>query len=186
MAAPALNVRLLASDDVDSYLRLVAAVEAGSGVDGEAHSHPYSASDPFDPEAGRERELGRWSTDIRATGWRRAWGLLDRSDLVGYLNLAGGALDSELHRAELGMGIVRSHRRLGGGGLLIRAAVEWAHDQPSIHWIDLGVFSDNAGAQALYAREGFEVVGRTPDRFRVDGCSLDDTAMTLHVGRAPT
>ncbi|MFM2070891.1 MAG: hypothetical protein RLZZ623_1154, partial [Actinomycetota bacterium] len=32
-----------------------------------------------------------------------------------------------------------------------------------------------------YVRHGFHVVGRTPDRFRVDGQSLDETSMTLDV-----
>ena len=176
-----MSVRPLAIDEVDVYLRLLVAVEAGSGVDGEGHSHAYSASEPFDIESGNAREVTRWSTAIDEVGWRRAWGLFGHGELVGYLHLAGGAIISELHRAEMGMGVARSHRRRGGGGMLIGAAIGWARDQPSIDWIDLGVFSDNPAAQALYARHGFEVVGRTPDRFRVDGQSLDETSMTLNV-----
>lgn len=184
MSTPeSMSVRCLAVDDVEIYLRLVCAVEAGSGVDGAGHSHPYSASEPFDREAGRNREVTRWSTEIDEVGWRRAWGLFHHDELVGYLHLGAGALISELHRAEMGMGIARSHRRRGGGGMLIHAAIAWARNQPSIDWIDLGVFSDNSGAQALYVRHGFQVVGRTPDRFRVDGQSLDDTSMTLNVAR---
>ena len=176
-----MSVQLLGADEVDIYLRVVGAIEAGSGVDGEGHSHAYSASEPFDPDATRDRELSRWSLPIDATGWRRAWGLFDRDELVGYLQLVGGALRSELHRVEMGMGIVRSHRRRGGGGLLLGDAIAWARKQTSIDWIDLGVFSDNPGAKALYARHGFQVIGQTFDRFRVDGQSLDDTSMTLNV-----
>ena len=66
--------------------------------------------------------------------------------------------------------------------MLLHAAIDWAKHQPSIAWIDLGVFSDNPGAQALYTRHGFEVLGRMPDRFRVDGESLEDISMTLDVG----
>ena len=65
--------------------------------------------------------------------------------------------------------------------MLIHAAIAWARSPPTIAWIDLGVFSDNPGAQALYVRHAFQIVGRTPDRFRVDGQSLDDTSMTLNV-----
>ncbi len=181
-----LSVRPLAVDDVDIYLRLVCEVEAGSGADGEGHSHPYSVSEPFDTEAGRARELTRWSTPIDAIEWRRAWGLFDRDEIVGNLHLGGGALRSELHRVEMGMGIARWHRRRGGGGLLLHAAIAWARLQPSIDWIDLGVFSDNPGAQALYVRHGFQVIGRTPDRFRIDGQSVDDISMTLNVSQANT
>lgn len=176
-----MNVRLLELADVDSYLRLVVAVDAGSGVDGEAHSHAYSKSEPLDMDQARDRELTRWSTHIDDPGWRRAWGLFESGELVGQLYLAGGALRSELHRASMGMGIERSHRRRGGGSLLLRTAIEWARHQPSVDWIDLGVFSGNSGAYALYERHGFHVLGRTPDRFRVDGQSLDDTWMALSV-----
>ncbi len=145
------NVRSLAIADVDEYLRHVQEVDADSGVDGAGHSHAYSESEPFDMEAGRAREVTRWSTDIKHPGWRRAWGLFDEGELVGHLYLAGGTLRSELHRTDMGMGIIRSHRRQGGGSVLLATGIEWAREQPSIHWIDLGVFSDNPGAEALYA-----------------------------------
>jgi RimJ/RimL family protein N-acetyltransferase len=176
-----MTVRPLAIADVDGYLRHVVEVDAGSGRDGEAHSHPYSESEPLDMDAARDREITRWSTEIDRPGWRRAWGLFDQSQLVGHLYLAGGTLDSELHRANMGMGVVRSHRRRGGGTLLLETAIAWARCQPRIDWLDLGVFSDNPGAQALYTRHGFQILGQTPDRFRVDGHSLDDISMTLDV-----
>jgi GNAT superfamily N-acetyltransferase len=176
-----MTVRPLVLADVDGYLCHVVEVDAGSGMDGEGHSHPYSKSEPLDMDAARGREITRWSTEIDRPAWRRAWGLFDHAQLVGHLHLAGGTLDSELHRANMGMGIVRSHRRRGGGTLLLQTAIAWARCQPSIDWLDLGVFSDNPGAQALYARHGFEMLGRTPDRFRVDGHSLDDLSMTCYV-----
>jgi RimJ/RimL family protein N-acetyltransferase len=179
--AATFNVRLLTLDDVDGYVRHVARVDADSGADGVGHSHPYGKSDPVDVDEARGRETTRWTTEIDQPGWRRAWGLFDEGELIGHLYLAGGALRSELHRVSLGMGIARSHRRRGGGSLLLATAIRWARVQPSIVWIDLGVFSDNAGAQALYAQHGFHVLGETPDRFRVDGQSLDDISMTLNV-----
>jgi RimJ/RimL family protein N-acetyltransferase len=177
------SVRPLAVADVDDYLHHVREVDAGSGVDGAGHSHAYSQSEPFDVEAGRAREVTRWSTEIDDLAWRRAWGLFDQGELVGHLHLAGGMLHSELHRVDVGMGIERSHRRQGGGTMLLETGIEWARNQSTIDWIDLGVFSDNPGAQALYARHGFQIVGRKPDRFRVDGESLDNISMTLKVTR---
>jgi RimJ/RimL family protein N-acetyltransferase len=175
--------RTFAVGEVDEYLCLVSAVDAGSGTDGVGHSHAYSKSEPLDIEAGRNREITRWSTDIDEIAWRRAWGLFDRSEPVGYLYLAGGALRSELHRVNMGMGILREHRRQGGGAQLLEMGIEWAQEQPSIDWIDLGVFSDNPGATALYLGHGFEVLGRTSDRFRVDGVTLDEISMTRNVSR---
>jgi RimJ/RimL family protein N-acetyltransferase len=177
-----LQVRALGLQDVAEYIDHMVAVDADSGVDGGPHFHPYGASDAVDVAERRQRERARWSTALDETGWRRAWGLFDGSELVGHLYLAGGMLRSELHRVSMGMAIAATHRRRGGGGSLLATAIAWAHDQPGIDWIDLGVFSDNPGARALYERHRFVVVGRVPDRFRVDGVSLDDTQMTLHVG----
>jgi ribosomal protein S18 acetylase RimI-like enzyme len=180
-ATGALSVRLLVIADVDHYLRDLVEVDAESGVDGAPHSHPYSRSEPFDAVAGHDREVTRWSTDLLDVGWRRAWGLLDGDRLIGSLYLAGGTLHSESHRVNMGMGVLSSHRRMGGGSLLLSSAIAWARNEPIIDWIDLGVFGDNPGAQALYVRHGFRILGRTPDRFRVDGQSIDDISMTLNV-----
>lgn len=179
-----MNVRPLAIGDIDTYLQCVVAVDAESGVDGAGHSHPYSLSDPFDMQTAPARERTRWSTGIDDPGWRRAWGLFDQGELVGHVHLAGGMLRSDLHRVSVGMGVLSSHRRQGGGTLLLHSAIAWARNQSCIDWIDLGVFSDNPGAQALYAGQGFQVLGRTPDRFRVDGRTLDEIWMTLDVARA--
>lgn len=179
-----LSIRAFAIGEAEGYLSLVSAVDAGSDVDGAGHSHAYSESEPFDTEAGCDREVTRWSAEIDEVGWRRAWGLFDRGERVGYLYLAGGALRSELHRVHMGMGILRAHSRRGGGTLLLETAIKWAHVQPNVDWIDLGVFTDNLGSQALYKGHGFDVLGRTSDRFRVDGKSLDEILMTLNVARS--
>ena len=182
MAYEPTAVRPLVVSDVEIYLRHVIAVDAGSGVDGEAHSHAYSRDEPFDMEDGQHRETRRWSAAITQVGWRRAWGLFDDDELIGHAYLAGGMLASELHRAHLGIGIVGPHRRQGGGAVLLGTAIAWACAQTGIAWVDLGVFSDNAPARALYRKHGFRDLGVTADRFRVDGVSLDEVWMTLNVG----
>ena len=176
-----LTVRPLRLDDVDIYLEHMLETDRDSGVDGTPHFHPYSRSETVDLDARRSQELARWSTPLDEPGWRRAWGLFDGGELVGHIYLAGGMLDTELHRAGMGMAIASTHRRRGGGTLLLGAAVAWARAQPGIAWVDLGVFSDNPGARALYERHGFEVTGVVPDRFRIDGVSVGDTQMTLPV-----
>lgn len=176
-------VRLLTVSDIDRYLRHVADVDAGSGAEDGGHSHAYSRSDPLDLTEATPRERTRWTTPTDQPGWRRAWGLFDREELVGHLYLAGGSMRTDMHRVNLGMGVARSHRRQGGGTRLLETAIAWALLQPGIDWIDLGVFSDNASARALYARHGFQVTGAVLDRFRVDGQSLDELSMTLDVAR---
>jgi RimJ/RimL family protein N-acetyltransferase len=181
IAISELTVRPLAVDDLDDYLRCMEKVHVTSGVNGAGHSHPYQRTERFDMESRRERELTGWSAEIGQPDWRRAWGLIDHDEIVGELSLTGGSLASEMHRVGLGMGIVSTHQRRGGGSMLLRAAIAWATDQPGVDWIDLGVFSDNPGAHALYRRVGFVELGTTPDRFRIDGLSIDDTSMTLDV-----
>ena len=180
-AVSTLRARQLVADDVDAYIAHVGEIDAASGVDGAPHAHPYPRSELDLDDGARRRELDRWSTDIDVVGWRRAWGLFDVDDLVGHLYLAGGELSTEMHRTSLGMGIVATHHRRGGGSLLLSTAIAWVLARPGIAWIDLGVFSGNAPARALYARHGFTEIGTTTDRFRVDGASLDDVMMTLDV-----
>ncbi len=66
--------------------------------------------------------------------------------------------------------------------MLLATAIEWARNESQIEWIDLGVFEENLAAQALYEREGFIELGRTPDLFRVDGHQIDDISMSVFVG----
>lgn len=172
MTEPALTVRQLQVRDLDAYLANFDEVDAGSGVDGAPHFHPYGRLDTVDVEDRRRREVMRWTTPLTDVAWRRAWGLFDGDEMVGHLYLAGGSLRSGLHRVDLGMGVLAAHRGCGGGSLLLEAAIGWARAETAIDWIDLGVFAENARAQRLYVRHGFVEIGRTPDRYRVDGASL--------------
>lgn len=179
-----LTIRQLELDDAEGYLQLLQATNAESGVDGIGHSHAYSKSEPYDHNAAVVREKLRWSIAIDTPGWRRAWGLFDETAIVGQIHFVGGAISTELHRVGMGMGIVRSHHRRGGGTRLLATATDWARSEEMIDWVDLGVFADNTVAHDLYLRHGFHQVGRTPDRFRVDGVVLEDIAMTLSVRSA--
>lgn len=176
------TVRALVLDDLPAYLAHMIRADADSGV-GAPRFHPYEADETLELATALPREQRRWQTPLDAPGWRRAWGCFSEAGvLVGHAYLAGGGLRSERHRASLGMALEPGHRRQGGGRALLQAAVDWARDRPELAWIDLGVFSENAAAQALYARFGFVVTGRVADRFRVDGHRIDDIQMALAVG----
>ncbi|MHC5114680.1 MAG: GNAT family N-acetyltransferase [Planctomycetota bacterium] len=176
------DVRRLDLHDVDRYVEHFARCNAESGVDGLPHFHVYGRSEPYDPAGAVIRARRRWSTPLDQPGWRRAWGLFDDERIVGHAYLEGGSLPAEMHRAQLGMGVQRSHHRQGGGRRLLDVAVDWARGEPGIEWIDLGVFVENAPALDLYASVGFVEQGRTADRYRVDGHRIEEIAMSLHVG----
>lgn len=62
--------------------------------------------------------------------------------------------DGELQR----LYILQGHQGGGRGTLLLNTALEWLErNGPRTLWI--GVWSENYGAQRLYARHGFEIVG---------------------------
>ena len=86
-------------------------------------------------------------------------------------------LRTALHRATLGMGLQRPIRGQGYGKKLLQEALNWAKSQPSLSWIDLGVFEHNTRAFNLYKKMGFQEIGMTKDLFRVNGFSLNDIHM---------
>ena len=179
------DIRLLSLSHVRDYVVNSRECDADSGTQGR-HYHPYSRDDPYDVDALTERNSKRWSTPLTEPGWRRAWAWICDGQMLGQATLVGGSLQSELHRVGLGMGLLPADRGMGGGSWLLKTAIDWACAQPTIDWIDLGVFADNGPAHALYVKFGFVEMGRTPDQYRVDGAVLDNIAMSLFVGPPDT
>jgi len=174
-------IRQTAFDDQSPYVAYAEQHFAESGTDGD---EIYSMDDPdvpFDPEGFRERTLARWSQGLEKTNWRRTFVAFDVDRIVGHSELVGPQHWTERHRIELSLGVLRSHRRQGLGTRLMEAALLWSREQAEIDWVDLGVFTSNSVAIALYESLGFTEVGRTPDRYRVRSTSLDEIAMTIDV-----
>ena len=103
--------------------------------------------------------------------------------VVGHVELRGGRVPAELHRATLGMGLMRAFTAQGHGRRLCEVALRWARDTAELEWIDLGVFADNTPARQLYRRMGFVEVGVREDAFhlRDAGVAVDDVQMTLRL-----
>lgn len=174
-------IRPLTPDDLPSYVDYETVMSDASGrID--LHHGPFPAGQSV-PEDFSERVGDRMATAIGSNDWRRYWGAFDVSTLVGVAHVAGSGLAAESHRCFLGLGVLPSHRRRGLARQLLRAVVVWCRTEPTIEWLDLGVFGQNLGAIELYRTEGFVEIGRTTDRFRVDGTSIDDISMTLAVAR---
>lgn len=169
--------------DVDPWLASLAEQGRDNGRDGVWFS-PRSPNDEG-PARTIEAVLG-WVARLARSecepNWFRLWIARDRTGaIVGHVDLSGGRLITELHRAELGMGIERPHRGIGLGAALLDAALTWARETGTLHWVELGVFSANPRARRLYERFGFEQIGTVPDRFRVDGVIIDDVRMALRL-----
>lgn len=171
---------LLGKPDVGALCKHLTRHIAESGREGDVIFSPRSAEDPFDEMEATKRHRASWARRLDEPHWTRTWGLVLDGEVRGHLDLHGGRLVSEFHRVTLGMGIERSARRQGHGRALLAAAIAWARKH-EVAWIDLGVFSANAPARALYRSAGFVEVATTRDRFRVEGQRIDDIAMTLEL-----
>jgi GNAT superfamily N-acetyltransferase len=173
---PIRMVRVKGSDP-DVYARHVVAHMAESGREGAPH---FAISRAFGREEVRDNLLMRLLRELHEPLWGRAWMLLDEQErAVGHLELRGGRVPAELHRATLGMGILAPYRRAGHGRRLVETAVAWAR-QEKLAWIDLGVFAGNVPARRLYASMGFRELGTRLDAFRLEaGVAVDDVMMAL-------
>src|SRR5690606_39458229 len=120
--------------------------ERTADTPGELPRGPYPRHPERSHEQHRQRALERSSKRLDEPGWRRVWGLWYGARIVGHVSLTGPALESMLHRAELGIGIELEHRGQGWGRKLVETALSWAREQVALDWTDLGVFPGNAVA----------------------------------------
>lgn len=149
-----------------------------SGRDGDVIFRPRSQHEVLDEVAIGVRHRTAWARGLDQPQWMRTWAVFVDNMIVGHVDLDGGRIPAELHRATLGMGIERRARRKGFGRKLLDAAIAFARAN-GLAWIDLGVFAQNEPARALYNSVGFVEVGFVKDQFRVDGIKIDDVSMTL-------
>lgn len=169
---------LLAEADLPALVAHIDRHSRESGRNGDPIFRPRTSDAPIDEEATIDRHRAGWAVALDEAYWLRTWGVFVGGQIRGHLDLHGGRLPAESHRALLGMGVERSWRGRGHGRALLTAAIEWARSA-ELAWLDLGVFAHNSRARALYASAGFVEVGVTRDRFRVDGVAIDDVAMAL-------
>jgi RimJ/RimL family protein N-acetyltransferase len=177
---PELVIRPAEMRDSSAYTDHVILHMAESGKDGAPVFGP--GHKPKREEVRENTEI-RWAKRLQDPVWGRSWVLeTEERRIVGHVDLRGGRISSEMHRATLGMGIEQAFTRQGHGRRLIDAAVAWALAETPIVWIDLGVFTNNEPAIKLYERYGFVREMMRKDAFRLDdGTIIDDIFMTLKI-----
>jgi RimJ/RimL family protein N-acetyltransferase len=169
--------------DVDGFARHLVDHMAESGREGSPHFAPSRSLCRTEVEAAA---IGRWSKHLDEPLWGRAFLLWAEARVVGHLELRGGRILAEMHRATLGMGINRAFTGKGHGRWLIEVAVAWARDEAALSWIDLGVFAGNERAHRLYRKMGFVEQGTREDAFRIDaGIGMTDILMSLDLRSSP-
>ena len=151
---------------------------AESGRGGDYHFMPFA---PDDPEGPKGMDPSMLELGLDQPGWQRWWVAKSGDNIVGHVDIKGGAIKSQLHRCELGIGIERAHRGGGLGRKLMQSAITFCQLSPSIDWLDLRVFAHNQNARHLYQSLGFEEYGTVADWIRIGPTKIDDVMMTLSV-----
>jgi RimJ/RimL family protein N-acetyltransferase len=178
---PPLTIRVARLDgtDPDAYALHMIEHMAESGRSGSPH---FAISRTWARDEVRASFVGRLAKGLDEPLWGRTWLLVEGRRVVGHVELRGGRVTAEMHRATLGMGILRAYTGQGHGQRLLETAVRWARTEAGLSFVDLGVFSGNAPARKLYERMGFVEIGLREDAFRLDaGPVIDDIQMALRL-----
>ena len=138
-------------------------------------------NDAFPTDEIRERTIDRWVRSKEMPNWRRAWGIIHNQKIIGNAQISAGDLPTNLHRVDLGISILKEYRNKGLGKRLLNTVIQWCREQPSILWIDLGVFSGNNNAKALFEKVGFKEIGYKEDCWLINGKSISETLMAINV-----
>lgn len=103
--------------------------------------------------------------------------------VVGNTSLRFGVRSKLAHTAELGMGVLPSHQRVGLGSIMLARAIEDMRAHPTIERLDLTVIGRNTPARRMYTRAGFVEEGIKLRGLRQpDGRFDDEVMMAMWVG----
>ena len=99
-------------------------------------------------------------------------------ELVGYVELTGGAFRRNRTTAHLVIGVLAEAGGQGLGARLLKEAKRWAAAH-GVHRLELTVMAHNQRAAGLYERMGFSVEGRRAQCLLIDGRFVDELYMAV-------
>ena len=175
-----MNIRQLTLDDIELWLMQCHVLDMESG-ENNIYYGPYNSDELYPIKELRQKNKILWTQKIIIPGWRRVWGVFDSNKIVGSAQITAGELPTNIHRVDLGLDMYKEYRNMGLGQKLISMIVEWCKNEPSIFWIDLGIFSENKHAKHVFDKLGFETLCYKDDAWCIDGLSIGETFMTLNV-----
>ena len=141
-------IRLLGDSDFPALFGHICRHSDESGRNGDVIFRPRSQHEVMDEVQIGERHRHAWARDFDEPLWMRTWAVFVDNAIVGHIDLNGGRLSAELHRATIGMGIERRARRKGYGTQLLETVIAFGRAQ-KLAYLDLGVFAHNEPARAL-------------------------------------
>ena len=177
-----MQISPLPIEDLPRFLEYLQDHISDNGKDGAPRFLPIPRAPKVLPETLLESLKSGHATPVGTVGWRRVLAATDdQGDFMGHIDLASMNKEHTSHRAMLGMGVHRDHRKKGLGQKLVEAVINWAKQETEVEHIDLLVLSTNTAAIRLYQKMGFEEYGRHMDKFRIEGESLNTIMMTLNI-----
>jgi len=175
-------INSIGESECDAFFQYLSDHRSDNGRGENGYFIPISQSKsclPYDKEEAFRDGL---NVPVGSPGWRRAWvARASNGQIVGHIDLWSHPVSFAEHRCLLGMGVHRSHRRLGLGASLLSHATEWALANTALEWLDLHVLSANEHAIRLYLRAGFTRVGEVAEMFKLDGRLFSDTTMAKRI-----
>lgn len=119
-------------------------------------------------------------------GWinsGNAFGIFDKTTLVGFAGLKGQGFAMSQHRAHVGpFYVTPDYHGLGMADLLLEHLMDVARARRATQ-VELWVAEANARARAFYASHGFTSMGRIPNAVIQDGTSHDDLFMVCDLSQ---
>jgi RimJ/RimL family protein N-acetyltransferase len=174
------KIRIAGPDDAAALLRLKHRLDRETSFmlleTGERDTSVQAVAD----ELGAATRAGNSAVIVAESG----------DELVGYVELTGGAFRRNRTTAYLVIGVLAEASGQGVGTGLLAEAKRWAASG-GLHRLELTVMAHNHRAVGLYERMGFSVEGRRSQCLVIDGRFVDElymaTILDLHgPGAEPT
>jgi RimJ/RimL family protein N-acetyltransferase len=107
----------------------------------------------------------------------------ESGEVVGNASFRFGVRKKLAHTAELGMGVLPSHQRVGLATIMLDRAIADMRLHPTIERLDLTVVASNTHARSMYLRAGFVEEGvKVRGLKQPDGRYDDEIMMALWIG----
>lgn len=97
---------------------------------------------------------------------------IDNNQVVGWADIVPAENPRLAHRGFLGMGVLKSFRNQGLGGLLLKSNLDHAK-KIGLEKVELSVYTTNISAIHLYRKFNFEEIGVVRKYRKVDGQDFD-------------
>ena len=129
-----------------------------------------------------EPSLSEIAARLAESGDRCFFGAFQDEQLIGIVRISRYCASNEKHRAYLGgLYVLPAFRRQGCGRLLVKKALSWAANMPSIRRVNLTTVTQQKAAVCLYQSLGFHIYGTEQETFSKIGCFYDEHLMTLEL-----